>query len=245
MRYYSPRERRQRLVRALLAFVLTFGVFVVIAQMDHALWRALILQPKSWPIDDGVHTVTYTQQPSEWLRGRDWYQFLRQSGNLLTWAVIAGALLLHDFSARGSRWSHSFAWWRRGALMFLAPLIAGIIAEVLKVGIRRQRPGLEGIHAWGWPWGSATEAAWGLPSSHAAVAFAGAFVLIRLFSGTWPIALVIAAGCGVTRLIVGAHFASDVFAGAAVGFFVVRRLQRTLRASPFRSRLPGPTISFE
>lgn len=246
MMFYSPRERRQRRTRALLALTLTVGAFLLIVQIDHALWHALILGPKSWPITEGANTVTYTQQPSEWLRGKDWYQFLRQMGNLLTWAVIAGAILLHDAATiRAARWAHAFPWWKRGVLAILAPTIAGIIAEVLRDTFRRQRPGLEGVHEWGWPWGDAIGGSWGLPSSHAAVAFAGAFMLIRFFPGIWPVVLALATGCAISRLIVGAHFTSDVFAGAAVGFFVVLFLQRSLRASPFRSRLPGPTISFE
>jgi membrane-associated phospholipid phosphatase len=246
MRYYSPRERRQRMVRALLAFSVTLGIFVLIMQIDHPIWRALILPQHSWLLEEGANKVTYTQGPSEWMRSRDWYQVLRQMGSLFTWALIAGAMLLHDFGVRGDRWSHGFAWWRRGVLLFVAPVVAGVIAEGLRVILRRQRPGLEGIHEWGWPWGSAAwEGSWGLPSSHAAVAFAGAFMLMRLFPSIWPIVLPWAIGCGVTRMIVGAHFASDIFAGAAVGFFVVHTLQRTLRASPFRSRLAGPTISFE
>ena len=171
-----------------------------------------------------------------------------RSSRALAWsrALIAGAFLLHDFHARDGRWNFAFAWWRRGVLLLAGPLVAGIIAEVMRGILRRQRPGLEGVHEWGWPWGSAVSGgSWGLPSSHAAVAFAGAFMLMRLFPSVWPVALSLAIGCGVTRMIVGAHFASDIFAGAAVGFFVVHTLQRTLRASPFRSRLAGPVISFE
>jgi membrane-associated phospholipid phosphatase len=62
----------------------------------------------------------------------------------------------------------------------------------------------------------------GLPSSHAAVAAGGAAALIAWRPAVWPIAVVLAAGCAMTRLLSGAHFLSDVTLGAIVGYVAWR-----------------------
>jgi undecaprenyl-diphosphatase len=59
-----------------------------------------------------------------------------------------------------------------------------------------------------------------MPSSHALVAFAGAAALARLFPRATPIWYALAVGCGITRLLSGAHFLSDVVVGALIGVSV-------------------------
>jgi membrane-associated phospholipid phosphatase len=243
--YLSPRERRQRTIRAaLLGAVLLLG-FWVVGLMDHRIWLLLTQPPRDYPaMIDGVD-VQHTRTPTEWLRLRDWYQMLRQAGHLPTWLIIAAAFFLYDC---GERRRMSPAQRRalapvheRAALLALAPLLAGLIAEVLRSILRRHRPGELGVHEWSWWWQEAPHG-FGLPSSHAAVAFAGAIVLSLLIPSIWPVAMAWAIGCGVSRLLPGAHFASDVYAGAAVSLVVVLLLWRTRQAAR-RSRLPGPLLS--
>ena len=62
----------------------------------------------------------------------------------------------------------------------------------------------------------------GLPSSHAAVAFGGACMLSVYLPKLRPLLLLLALGCAYTRLITGAHFASDVFVGALLGWVIAR-----------------------
>lgn len=245
--YLSPRELRQRRIRWGVGFAIVLVGFVLLGLLDHAIWQGTALAPRDVSVSSNGETIRITQTATEWLRAKDWYQLLRQAGFLPTWLLIAAALTSYDLALRwrtpsADRPHVELEWWRRGAAVALAPTISGLIAEILRGVLRRQRPGLEGLHVWGWPWGEGA-APYGLPSSHAAVAFAGAFMLARFIPGGGPIVLLWALGCGLSRLLAGAHFASDVYVGAAVGYLVARALAQTLRRGPFRGRLPGPLIS--
>jgi membrane-associated phospholipid phosphatase len=71
----------------------------------------------------------------------------------------------------------------------------------------------------------------GLPSSHALVAFAGAFALARLFPRARWVFYLLALGCGLTRVLATAHYLSDVIVAACVAWGIVATLsQRFPRA---------------
>lgn len=72
-----------------------------------------------------------------WLEDRDWYQVLRQMGYLPVWIVLGVAYGLQDLwrRRRGGRDCGP-----RSVMLILSPLIAGVIAEVLKRTIGRERP---------------------------------------------------------------------------------------------------------
>lgn len=57
----------------------------------------------------------------------------------------------------------------------------------------------------------------GLPSSHVAVAFGGAFALTHLWPRAGWVMVPLAVGCALTRVLVGQHFLSDIAGGAIVG----------------------------
>jgi membrane-associated phospholipid phosphatase len=65
----------------------------------------------------------------------------------------------------------------------------------------------------------------GLPSSEAAVAFAAAAMLARLFPESSMVWYALALGCALTRVASGAHFLSDVALGALVGYVVTLTLR--------------------
>jgi membrane-associated phospholipid phosphatase len=65
----------------------------------------------------------------------------------------------------------------------------------------------------------------GLPSSHAAVAFAAGFMVWFVYPRAGPVALAVAAGCGLTRMLAGAHFGTDVFVAGVVGYAIARLLR--------------------
>ncbi len=151
----------------------------------------------------------------------DWGRLLRAVGFWPTWAVAALALWLNDRST-----VHDAR--RRALLLAASPGIAGLIAESLKLVFRRERPDAGNGHyvfrAFAdHPFSSAGI---GSPSSHAAVAFGGAAMLSFLFPRTRWVWLALAAGCGVTRVLARAHFASDVVVGALVGLATATWLRR-------------------
>lgn len=146
---------------------------------------------------------------------KDWGRLLRSIGSLVFWAPLAIAVWLEGRARGGPRPGQAL-------LLVLAPIGAGLAAEILKLLLRRERPSL---HAGEWVFRSFAErpfstSALGLPSSHVMVAFGGAAVLGRLFPRTAPVAYLLAAGCGLTRVLSRGHFLSDVVVGAVAGWAI-------------------------
>jgi len=115
---------------------------------------------------------------------------------------------------------------RRSNRLFFAVLTAGIAAELLKLVVGRERP-IDGLVFQGEVWkpflGAFTGGGnLGFPSSHAAVAFAGAAMLAAFFPRLRALIFTLAAGCALSRMLVGAHWLSDVVAGAAIGVFAAK-----------------------
>lgn len=157
-------------------------------------------------------------------------RLLRIVGYWPTWGVVAVALWLHDRGRGAGRW-------HRAALLAGAPAVAGLVGEVVKLVVRRDRPG---IHDGAYVFRAITDRPFstmglGMPSSHAAVAFGAAAILSRLFPAARPVWYVLAFACGLTRLLARAHFLSDVFVGAAIGITtaaVLWRASSTVRDGP-------------
>jgi membrane-associated phospholipid phosphatase len=152
---------------------------------------------------------------------KDWGRLLRSMGYVPTWLIIAAGFWLQDRGARSWGW--------RGGIVVLAPALAGGIAELLKIVVRRQRPSPDDF---GYLWRPFSEDLWstrglGIPSSHVAVAFAGAAVLTRIFPRAWWLWYVLATGCAVTRVLAMGHFLSDVVAAALLGYVVGVLLARS------------------
>jgi membrane-associated phospholipid phosphatase len=158
----------------------------------------------------------------------DWARLLRVAGFAPTWLLGAVVLML----ARGDRLAREG--WRVVLMPGLALIAsvgsAGILGEMVKLLVRRERPGAhDGAYVFA-PWdGHWSTGAIGLPSTHAIVAFAAAFALARLAPRTGPVWLLVAVGCGLTRLLDGAHFLSDVVAAALLAWVTVAVVWRGLR----------------
>jgi membrane-associated phospholipid phosphatase len=149
---------------------------------------------------------------------RAWGRMLRLAGYLPLWGIVALALILHDRAPGGLPTLPRAS--RRGLLLFGSAALGGIIAELLKIVLRRERPGLtDGAHVFR-PWSEHpfSNAQLGLPSSEVAVAFAAATALARLFPEGWLLWYGLAVGCAFTRVASGAHFMSDVLLAALVGY---------------------------
>lgn len=93
----------------------------------------------------------------------------------------------------------------RSVLIALIPTNA--IVEAGKLAINRTRP--DGDHK---------RANSSFPSSHAANAFAVAWVLSRRWRRALPMFLLLAAGVAVARMYLNRHFMTDVVVGGAIGW---------------------------
>jgi membrane-associated phospholipid phosphatase len=154
----------------------------------------------------------------------DWGRLLRVMGYVPTWLLAAAALALHERTPL--RRLHR----GRPALLALAPVLGGAVAELVKLAVRRLRPGELGEYVFR-PYSERpfSTGGLGIASSHAAVAFAAAAVLSRLFPRAWPVWWGLAAGCALTRVAAGAHFLSDVVAAGIIGWLAGAVLGTRLR----------------
>jgi membrane-associated phospholipid phosphatase len=146
---------------------------------------------------------------------KDWGRLLRIVGFLPTWGLLALAWWLQHPDSIARR--------HGAALLGLAPSAGGIVAEVLKLVVRRLRPDAD---TFGYVFRSFADGPWsnrgmGMPSSHVLVAFAGAFALARLFPRAQWVFYTLAAGCAVTRILAHAHYLSDTVVAAGVAWGVV------------------------
>lgn len=217
MKMASPRSNKIR--RGLLCAGAVLAGFVVLTFADTPIWHALAVRD------------------AEWLKGRDWYQALRMAGYLPVWFVVGLVVMLHDRRER-RRHGASVPWnaFSRGVSILLAPALSGLAAEVCKALIRRHRPHADGSYTYEWfTHLKAQGVGIGTVSSHAAVAFGAAFIIARVFpSAKWPL-LALAAGCALTRLLAGAHYATDVY-GAIILSYAVAKWTGAL----FRVGSPAP-----
>lgn len=135
--------------------------------------------------------------------------------------------------------------WSAATVGLVAVVVAATVANVSQRAIGRLRPNQAESHL------AFTQPALGLfhrapvsfPSGEAATAFALACVLSRLFPRGRAVFLVFAVLAAGSRLVNGAHYLSDVGAGAVVGILVAEPLltvvlRRWPEASPTCSR-PG------
>jgi membrane-associated phospholipid phosphatase len=157
---------------------------------------------------------------------KDWGRLLRVMGFLPLWLAAGFALMRQD----RTRWRDVVR--SRGGLLIAGAALGGAAAELLKLLVRRLRPGDLGEYVFR-PF---TEQPFhtgglGMPSSHALVAFGGAAVASRLFPRAAPVWWTLAAGCAFTRVAAGAHFLSDTVAAACVGWLVGALVWRW-RAAP-------------
>lgn len=94
--------------------------------------------------------------------------------------------------------------------------IAALLANVLKHLIGRPRPKF--VHSGNWEMSfSLVSGLDSFPSGHSTASFAVATVLARRFPSLAPIFLAVAAFVGLSRILRGSHFLTDVIGGAVIG----------------------------
>jgi membrane-associated phospholipid phosphatase len=153
------------------------------------------------------------------------FKLFRRMGYAPMWLLAAGAMALHagGMARRRRRWLLGGA-----ATLALSVLASGVATEVLKIVFRRHRPEfMHGDYAFrSWLDRPFSGSGLAFPSSHAGVAFGAIWVLCFMFPRAMPVWLFLAGGCALGRVLEGAHFVSDVYAGAVVALAIAYGLWR-------------------
>ena len=201
-------------LRALMALAVTLAFLLVPAPLDH------------W-------TYVHAYRPN--LYDRDWARLLRLVGWWPTWALATLALWLQRRRADASLAG------RQARLLAGSVIVSGLLCEVMKLLIRRERPDVDGGRWVFRAWSEHTFSTAGLatPSSHAMVAFGAATMAARIFPRLRWMFYTLAWGCAVTRVLSHAHFLSDVTFGAVLGWAAGWALWLSWGCATDGARTPG------
>ena len=154
---------------------------------------------------------------------RNVFQFVTQFGLAKGYLAIAALLLVAlRLAALGVESAQVRALLRlnsqRALFILLVLLSSGLVADIVKVIVGRARPKLlfaDGFY--GFTWGALQADYWSFPSGHASNIVALGVALFLL----WPRGALLYAVAVLlvmaSRVIIGAHYPSDVLAGAALG----------------------------
>lgn len=167
-------------------------------------------------------------------------ELLQQFGGAATILITAIIVWLLDPARR-----------RRLLDLIGAAVCTGFILQLLKMGIGRPRPKFEDPGVLLWPWGAypilkgdggpgsgsgvyhAWEMSapihsdlWSMPSSHTSAAVALAVWLGVVYPKLRPLVIGWVGVVGVSRVLLGAHYFSDVLVGAGIGFVVAHAAVR-------------------
>ena len=144
----------------------------------------------------------------------------------------------------------------RAIFFFVAIATSGITCQVIKHLLGRARPRfLSQFGAYHFPGPSFRSGIDSFPSGHTTTVFAAA-VVFSLFKPSWKAGFfAVAVAIGLARILAGAHYPSDVVAGATLGSAMASFLGRGFRnrgllfdagraaRPPARDRASGPTMS--
>ncbi len=136
----------------------------------------------------------------------------------------------------------------RAGYVFLGIGVPGLTVSIVKRWIGRVRPSAAGPFAYEWFSWRPDYAS--LPSGHSTAVFAAVVAIGSLWPRTRPILWAYALLIALSRVIVSAHYSSDVIAGAVCGafgavvvreWFAVRRLAFYVGSDGSVRPLPGPS----
>lgn len=156
-------------------------------------------------------------------KNKDWEKMLRVCGYLPVWLLVGIAMMLQQRArVTGKLLRHIGTNLPAGLLLIINIVACGIVGELLKLIVRRDRPNAhDGMYVFrSFSDRTFNSGGLGFPSSHAMVAFAATWILCRLYPKAWPVWLILGIGCGATRVISGAHFTSDVIGSMAISYLL-------------------------
>ena len=225
----APRDEAHRRLDA-LAILLAMGIIIAVAvNVDE--WSARAGAGLPAGLRSAFNTITY----------------LGLSGYMFSLAGLSflGALMARG-RGRGARFDLACLCLAERAAFIIAVLaVSGLASQALKHLFGRARPSLiELVGPFHFDVLALKSTYASMPSGHSVSAFAMAvslgWIVPRL---RWPL-LILAALVAASRVIISAHYPSDVIAGAALGVACAIMLRRAfaLRRLAFRWTLDGPRL---
>jgi lipid A 4'-phosphatase len=174
-------------------------------------------------------SIAFVDRPVAWFFHdsdrslRDAFQFITQFGLSKGYLIIAIVLFLglrlaawrtRDARLAAALLQNAY----RALFLFLAVAVSGLVTNLLKIVIGRARPKLlfaDGFH--GFIWGATQADYWSFPSGHATTMAALAVGLSLLWPRGAALYVALALLVAASRIIIGAHYVSDVLMGLAIG----------------------------
>jgi membrane-associated phospholipid phosphatase len=139
----------------------------------------------------------------------------------------------------------------RLGFLFIAIGLPSLFATIVKRLIGRARPFVAGTDVWAYDPFSWQVRYASMPSGHATTAFAALVAVGALFPQARALMWIYAVMIALSRVVVTAHYPSDVIAGAIVGaagallvrnWFAARRLGFAVGADGSVRPMPGPSV---
>jgi len=164
--------------------------------------------------------------------------YLIVSGLLFVGLRVAAAKLRDAVRARRSLINAY-----RALYVFVAVAVSGLATDLIKVLCGRARPKLLfGNDVYGFTWGATQVDYWSFPSGHATTIVALATALFLLWPRGLPLYLVAALLVMASRVVIDAHYLSDVIVGASIGAATAWAawLAFARAGLPLRAGVPGP-----
>lgn len=180
-------------------------------------------------VDNSIHSFIRSLKAQPWFEIMEWASFLGKGLSLFCFSLL---VFIVGFLTRKVREQEV------GRYGIYALALSGSLAQIIKHLIGRPRPRLVnmGVFHIGPSFNAGYDS---FPSGHAVSSFALAFILARFYPGGKVFFYGFAFLVAFSRLYVGAHFTSDVFSGAWLGFisgFAVFHWRGYIEAQEIRIR---------
>ncbi len=134
-------------------------------------------------------------------------------------------------------WTQRRAMTIRASLIFVVVALPGLLADLMKPVFGRDRPQLLfRDDLYGFTWHGAHASQWSFPSGHSVTMMALSVALFAFYPALWPLYGLGALLVMASRVIIDAHYLSDVIAGAYFGTVIAWALIATARANGLMGR---------